>query len=189
MIHNKGQLTSGFTMIELLVTLGIFSVMTGVVLASYRTYDTNANFANASEDIVLALRQAQVYGVGQKGQGASFSTPYGAYFSNAAGKTHQIVIFADTVADNIYGSGDTVLQTITWSNNISVDVTGSGLKCDNSTGVSNLNFVFTRPFPDAKITMGNGTVCLTGGQILIKDSNTSKTATVYVSTAGQISLQ
>ena len=62
----KGQLskvncsTRGFTVIELLVTFSIYVIISTVVIANYREYSTNAVSANAPEDIVLALRQAQV---------------------------------------------------------------------------------------------------------------------------------
>lgn len=178
----------GFTLVEVLVSLGIFAVLTGVVLSNYRGYNTNALFSNASEDIVLALRQAQVYGVGSKGEGSSFTTPFGVYFEEA--NPNQIIIFADinpaTVppGDGVYtASQDIPVETIKWPNDIKIET--GGLLCD-SISVLNLSVTFTRPNPDASI-YGNGVLCATTGKISI--TNGVKNVSVEITSAGQISLQ
>lgn len=177
----------GFTLVEVLVSLGIFAVLTGVVLSNYRGYNTNALFANASEDIVLALRQAQVYGVGVKGVGSSFTTPYGVLFEEG---TSSISIFADSNSDGIYKpSDDLVIETINWPSNIKIRKNpDEGLACDGGT-TPNLWVTFRRPNPDAFIKRNAGPACALGGKITIFDSNTNKTASVVVTSAGQISLQ
>src|SRR3989344_2062495 len=111
--------SGGVTLVEVLVSIGIFTVLTGVVLSNYRGYNTNALFANASEDIVLALRQAQVYGVGvKKDVGGSFTTPYGVWF---LANTNSLIIFADNNSNGLYGSADdTIIETITWPSNIKI---------------------------------------------------------------------
>ena len=92
-------------MLELLVTIAIYIMMISIVLASYRTFNTNAIFVNASEDIILALRQAQVYGVGTKTSSVvcGFACPYGVHIdmSDANGLT----IFVDLDSDKVYTSG------------------------------------------------------------------------------------
>lgn len=187
MKHESIQ-SGGFTLVELLVSLGIFMIMTGVVLANYRGYNTNALFANASEDIVLALRQAQVYGVGVKGTGTSFTTPYGVYFTET--NPNQIIIFADTnpatvpPGDGVYTANqDILVETIKWPSDIKITI--GGLLCDSSP-VVNLSVTFTRPDPDAS-TYGNGAQCITAGKISI--TNGVKNASVEITNTGQISLQ
>lgn len=172
----------GFTLVEVLVSLGIFAVLTGVVLSNYRGYNTNALFANASEDIVLALRQAQVYGVGvRKGTGGSFTTPYGVYFETS--NPNQIKIFEDVDSSDTYSVGDSDIETIKWPSDIKIET--GGLLC-NSGSVANLAVTFTRPNPDASI-YGNGILCATTGKISI--TNGIKNASVEITSAGQISLQ
>lgn len=183
----------GFTLVELLIVLGVFTLLTGVVLSNYRTYNTNATFANASEDIVLALRQAQVYGAGVKGNiiscgGSSFNCSYGVHFSQS---TNSIVLFADVDGNRVYtGADNPPVETITWGSTISIDkLTCGGLDC--STGVANVTF--KRPNPDAYIadipvtnpaqsSPYNATI------IILKDVNTGRTATTTITRAGQISL-
>lgn len=182
----SARASRGFTLVELLVSIGLMMVMTGAVLANYRTFDTNAKFANASEDIVLAFRQAQVYGVGTKGNAGScgtsvFTCPYGVYFLSGASN---IIVFADVNGNQIYDAGDTAVETIKWENPISI----SRLLCDGvDCSPSNAGATFKRPNPDAVIKNSSGTYATLS--VILKDTNSGKTATTTITNAGQISLQ
>lgn len=179
MKHHRVQ-SEGFTMIELMVTMGLFMVMTGAVLANYRTFDTNAKFSNASEDIVLALRQAQVYGAGVKGQGGSFDVPYGVHFAPNA---DNIILFADINGDGKYTGADGLpVDTIKWQGNIKINsLTCGGLPC-----TSFLDITFKRPDIGAIINDSSAVPYL-GSVVII--TNGAKTSTTTISSAGQISLQ
>lgn len=187
----------GFTMVELLVSVGIFTLMTGVVLARYKTFGTNALFVNASEDVMLALRQAQVYGAGTKGStvvcppvtGTSFDCSYGVHFS--ANVPHGFISFVDSNDDGVYDAGEEI-ETKTWNNAISV----TGIKCglttvDCSGSVANptpMDITFKRPNPDAHINdLYNKDYKY--GWITLVDANSGKTSTITISLAGQISVQ
>lgn len=175
----------GFTLVELLVTLGIFMVLTAVVLANYRTYNTNALFSNASEDIVLALRQAQVYGVGTKVIGSSFMTPYGVHFDTAT--PSKIIIFADrgVSPDGKYvaGDDDPIIETISWGSAVSsMTLTCGVVACGG--GVASVTF--KRPNPDAIIRDSSGA---SPNEAVVAIVGVTKTSKVFISTAGQISLK
>jgi len=179
----------GFTLVELLVSMGIFTVITGVVLANYRTFNTKAFFVNASEDVVLALRQSQIYGVGVKGCGTAnpFDCSYGVYFSTNASKKNEIVIFADVNSNRIYDlATDTVVERIKWNSYISVH----SLSCDGSTCGSDAYVTFKRPSADAYIaTTANPSASIGVLVVNLIDANTGSTAVITISHAGQISLQ
>jgi prepilin-type N-terminal cleavage/methylation domain-containing protein len=187
--HIPNSVCRGFTLIELLVSIGIFTIMTGIVLANYRGYNTDALFSNASEDIVLALRQAQVYGVGVKrnvtgicGGFSEFDCSYGVYFSQGA---NSIVIFADADGDQVYtSSGDSIVETARWGNSISI----TELLCGTLPCVPSLASVtFKRPSPDAFIANSAG--FYSALSVTLQDANTGKTAIVGITDTGQISLQ
>lgn len=206
MLYNKKNrkglsknLKKGFTLVELLIVLGIFAVMSGVVLGSYRTYDSNALFANATEDVVLALRQAQVYGSGAKGgEGVcggltAFDCSYGVYFSMAAPASNGITVFADTNNNHVYNVGDAVIAgaSATWPSSISVTTLLCG-GVDCATNVASVSF--KRPNPDAYIADvalfdPNLPSPYNAIAITIADTKSGKTSTVTVTRTGQISLQ
>ena len=183
----------GFTLVELMVTIGIFTMMTGVVLSKYGTFDTNAKFANVSEDIVLALRQAQVYGVGSKaysavcGTGSVFTCPYGVYFSTTG---NSAIVFADINTDRVFSAGEDAGlagAAVNWGTSIVVD----SLLCDGGPCALGAAYVtFNRPNPDAFIAnAANQAVSYGVLSIALRDTITGKTATVTIRSSGQISLQ
>lgn len=179
----------GFTIIELLVTLAIFTALTGVVLANYRSYNNNGLLANASEDVVLAIRQAQVYGAAAKGNtvacggATSFDCPYGVYFLSGA---NNIIFFADVDKDRIYDAvGDTLVNTISWKSSISI----FSIACDGSSCASATSVTFRRPNPDAFIANTASLASSIGNLVItLKDTSTNKTTTITVTKAGQISI-
>ncbi len=191
---------SGFTMIELLVTMGIFMLLTGAVLANYKTYSTNAEFANASESIVLALRQAQVYGSSTKGNtttcgssGTTFECAYGVHILNGAS---EVVIFVDVDGDAHYSTSDSLIETITWNSLISFTSVKCGVtSCTGTPGVgAYVDITFKRPSPDAIIadsvtTISGPLTFFDKAEIVLTDTNTAKTSTITVKSAGQISVQ
>ena len=53
----------GFTLIEFIVVLVIFSIMSGTSLFNYIEYRNNIQTTNVAQDVALTIRQAQVYGI------------------------------------------------------------------------------------------------------------------------------
>lgn len=186
----------GFTIIELLITLGIFSVLTSVVLANYFTFGANSEFVNASEDVVLSLRQAQVYGAGTKESSdcgaalSSFECAYGVHF--AANTPHGFTSFVDTNNNGNYDAGEGT-EAIVWNDAISITGINCGLIASPCTGnITNgatMDVTFKRPSPDARIRDLSVVAGYSYGWITLSDGNTGKTSTIVVSLAGQISVQ
>ncbi|HBC70734.1 MAG: hypothetical protein UU05_C0030G0005 [Candidatus Curtissbacteria bacterium GW2011_GWA1_40_47] len=190
--HASGR---GFTIIELLVSISIFTVLTGVVLAKYNTYNTSAPFANASEDVVLALRQAQVYGAGGKGNpavctgGTAFECTYGVYFSTSGTLKNGITLFVDTNNDRMFTQGtDSVIERIAWNSEISV----SALSCPGPVGTcgSAVTVTFRRPDPLAFIAeVVNPANSYDSASVTLTHAISGRTANIVISKAGQISLR
>jgi prepilin-type N-terminal cleavage/methylation domain-containing protein len=177
----------GFTLVELLVVMAIMFVITSIVLQKYQGYDTNALFANASENIVLALRQAQVYGAAVKANSAicaggvtTFDCGYGVNISTVS--PGGLMLFVDTNSDGLYEGGEEI-QAITWATPVVV----SGVTCNGGAcGGGILNLTFKRPNPAAVIQDGGAT---TYSSATIVISSGVKTSTITVTKAGQISIQ
>lgn len=167
---------SGFTLVELLVVTGVFFMITSVVLARYRTYNVGAEFTNAVEGIVLALREAQVYGSGSKAGSvacgpSAFNCAFGVNFTNGG---TSYTIFADTsTINNAYDSGEAI-QTVILPSGVSL----------SSVSLNPLNIVFKRPFPDATI---NNSAANTEASITV--SQGTKSQTIRITSTGLISVQ
>jgi prepilin-type N-terminal cleavage/methylation domain-containing protein len=78
------NLEKGFTMVEMLITLGIFSMLTAVVMFQYGNFNSQTILTNMAYEVALATRQAQVYALGVRGQAGNdnFENRYGVYFDN-----------------------------------------------------------------------------------------------------------
>lgn len=80
---------SGFTLVELLVTLAIFSIITSVVLFQDNSLQGKTLVTNLAYEIALTIRQAQTYGINVKGSFAGdegvadFNVGYGVRFGIA----------------------------------------------------------------------------------------------------------
>lgn len=93
----------GFTMMELLVTISIFALVSGVMLAKYPTFSSRIVLENTAHQVALSVREAQTYGLSVKGL-ASISgvfPTYGVHFrvSGSLGEDpasqKNFVLFAD----------------------------------------------------------------------------------------------
>ncbi|MBU6370670.1 MAG: prepilin-type N-terminal cleavage/methylation domain-containing protein [Patescibacteria group bacterium] len=173
----------GFTLVELLVTISIFVVITGVVLFSQNGFNNNILLQNLAYDISLSIRQAQYYGVDvNESQSApnsqsSFS-PYGIYF-NLSSSNQSYIFFNDISGpaggpDGKYNNGQvTSCPTANYSECVKRYVVGNGNSiqgiyasqsgqcvvggapaCAQITG--GFTILFKRPNPNAIMTDDSG---------------------------------
>ena len=104
---NNLKSNTGFTLIELMVTIVIFVILTAVVLFSQSGFNNTVLLNNLAYDISLTIRQAQYYGVNVNESQSTLNpfTPYGVYFNVSSldqvnGKTVNFIFFTDTLGDN-----------------------------------------------------------------------------------------
>lgn len=173
-------------------------MMLSVVLGNYKSFGTNAKFSSANEDVVLALREAQVYGASTKGYTGvcggmtPFDCRYGVHFTSASPNNNGFILFVDVNNNRIYDGGDTVISpqanglSVVWGSNISITELscGVGIRCTNG----DVSITFKRPNVDAYIADLANSSSYDISSIQLTDSNTSAIATVTISSAGQISL-
>ncbi len=204
----KNKQNRGFTLIELMVTIVIFVILTAVVLFSQSGFNNTILLNNLAYDISLAIRQAQYYGVNSnESQLINVFSPFGVYFNiGSGGSATNFVFFADT--DNsgtFYGNlsegsvtscpaNDTECiqkYTINSGNYISgICATPPGSSVSNC-GLSNLTILFQRPNPDARIYYdSNGTRIgpCTKADITVSSANGNK-KNIIITGIGQIYVQ
>jgi len=95
----------GFTIIELLVALGVFVVVTAMVVANFRAGGRSDELRIAAETLISNLRKAQNMSLsGQLTNGSSPPGGYGVYFKLS--DTDRYIIFADLNGDLGYTAGE-----------------------------------------------------------------------------------
>lgn len=157
----KKIISKGFTVIEILVTMAIFTVISSVVLFNYSSFNDTVALSSAEQEIAIAIRQAQAYGLNVKEAGVStgqFNYAYGVYF-DPQNNSSNYYIFVDSNNNKRYdvgsgcGSGSTeCLEKLTLRNNVRISRV-----CDTTTCWNNkmLNVTFKRPNPDTVIYLFN----------------------------------
>ncbi len=102
---------AGFSMVELLVAVSIFMVVTSVLLVNYPKFSSKILLENVAYEVALSARQAQSYGLNVRvaslgGGNTSFPT-YGVHFSlnginsNDPSDSKTFVLFADLLPDTL----------------------------------------------------------------------------------------
>ena len=179
----RSTLQSGFTLVEMLVAVAIFAIISSVLLANYPEFRSRAALDNMAHQVALEFREAQVFGISVRGQAiqgqeaqTAFNS-YGVYVGSVSslpgGGLSELIVFGDKNNDKIYDSRASETLTtfrLTSGENISqvctnVNITNYrsdiGLNC-NVAGATQrtepIVVMFTRPSPSAVFYNGNGEV-------------------------------
>jgi prepilin-type N-terminal cleavage/methylation domain-containing protein len=209
---------AGFSLAELLVSLGILTVILAIILSSQSNYTNRAALTNLADEIGLSIAQAQVYGVGTKefsvGSG-EFSASYGLTFSllgGSAGSPTAYFYFADRdpdltgplLPDKVYGGNwncvpggaNECLEKVTISGGNSIQslcvvFTSGG---DDCTTPRRIDISFDRPNTEAQLIFFNSVPAtyvpanMKGARITLISAS-GLIKSVLVYKSGQISIQ
>lgn len=108
----KSFLLRGFSLIEVVVTLAIFSILAGITYTSYPNANNIMAYNLTVQDIVARIKNAQIYGASQggeyKGSGLYFQTSLSAQSASQEAKT--IIEFLDKATLDTTGS-DSILDS------------------------------------------------------------------------------
>jgi len=198
---------SGFTLVELLVTIVIFVILTGVVLVNSNSFDNSVLLNNLGYDVALTIKQAQSFGVNVKEDNSGvFSSSYGVYFNTDTGDSGSLtnfVLFSDINGDKVYFEKDVsvcptgadedleCIQKYSMRNGTritsicAVDKDSINNECVEKAALS---VIFTRPSLEAKIYGDEPNSSKNPAQyakITLSSSNNSTTS-VVVTSAGQV---
>ena len=208
-----------FTLVELMVTISIFLIITSVTIVNYSSFKSNVSLQNLTDDIALSIRKAQSFAIGARAVDQDFNKSYGIHFSadeNTNGvdgsKNKSFLIFSVPKADITAGYTDKDICTVTLNCIELFKITSTDkIKEISIVGGSNngndknesIDIIFTRPDPRARFCytkssgVGYGTVNCDSGissaSIVISNGKTGdgeeKTKTITVQNTGQISIQ
>lgn len=144
-----------FSLVELVVVIGIFSAISLVVLANHSRFNSSVLLGSLAYKIALSVREAQVYGLSVQGQSSNFQVGYGVHF--AGGTTY--ILFSDLNGNKKYDDEPTdkiiKMYTLTQGHTVSdfcgIKIDGSR-QCAAAGVITYLDVAFFRPNPDALMT-------------------------------------
>lgn len=192
---------TGFTIIELIVSIAIISLILTVVLFNSRDLSGNLALSGVSQEISLLIRQAQAYGVSVKESSAGlsqFNYGYGVFFDTSY--PDRVIVYNDTNSDGLYSggvncnAGSECVEIMTLKNNITISQlcsnSGGTIRCS---AIRQLYINFIRPNPEPIIKAINpGGVEVYGGSFdgrIVLTNPYNKIKTIIVDTIGKISVQ
>lgn len=177
----------GFTVIEMIVSIGIIVVMTGLFLANYRTANQAAGLNAAAQKLASDIRLVQSYALGSKKDSTIIPAGgWGVYMQKNPPNDTKYVIFADnglSAGSSVpydYDGSDSVVQTVSipGDGNISI-FSFSGF----STGGNSQSVVFLPP--SSKVYF-SGDLAVGAVEIVLKDKRNNATKTVSINHFGLV---
>lgn len=199
-LRKHGSSKRGFTLVELMVTVGIFVFMTALILARYNSYNSGTLLTNLAYDVALSIRQAQTYGLSVlKNESSGYNSAYGVHFDIY--DPTKFIIFSDgdqiNAPNGRYdGAGDVVVVIYNLKRGAMITNVCIGSSNDCVGGSMDiLDISFKRPNPDSIIiggyyNAGNPEYFppFRYAEITVSDSSNSSSRVIRVNDIGQISV-
>lgn len=188
----EGSPRRGFTLIELMVTMAIFVIMTALIMARYNSFYSGTIFTNIAYDIALTIRQAQTYGISVKvgdRNPSTFGSAYGVAFQLGTGNKN-FILYRD-IDGRGYTNDMTDPPESTYSIKqgayISYMCVGTSAVACTSTG--KLSIIFLRPNPEPQICGVDTSDCgYKYAEITITAGDEVTKKKVIVNPVGQVSI-
>jgi len=164
-------MSKSFTLVELLVAVGIIILLTALVLPDYRAGERQFALQRSASKLAQDLRRAQEMAMSAKEPPTAPDTFKGAYGINFQTNSSNYILFADLDNDQIYDSGEEI-ETLPLEKKV---------KISNLSPASPLTISFTPPDPTVNINPSDSLVTITltnNGQTKIIKVN--KVGLIYV---------
>ena len=201
----------GFTIIELMIVIFIFLVISSLVIFNYRSFNSSVSVQNLAQEIGLSIRKAQVYSTSTKSADSVFPS-YGVHFSltgtdDILGHERAFVIFADlpnalltgiyeqnnSKCDKVLGGAtpDECVDVIRINTKDRISLLCAENNCYDVKDNPSLDIVFTRPYPEAGFCFRvNAGSCTNVSNVTIRvESINGISKDVLVWSTGQIDIK
>lgn len=185
-------LAKGFTLIELMVTVGIFVMMTALVLSKYNAFYSGTVFTNMAYDVALTIRQAQSYGVSVKADTASnsFNSRYGVRFDSPT--KFELVSYDPNKGGSLQNPNIESYYSLKQGakfKNIYFKADHSGVSISNLSSTLYGSVVFQRPNPEPVVCYNLDCASYSYFEIVMQSGDGSTNHTIIVNSVGQISVK
>ncbi len=174
----------GFSMIELIVTISVITLVTGIFIANYKSNNRRTDLIMTAQKLVADVRLAQNYSLGLARYGGSTSTNvplggWGIHFDLNSYGDNKYVIFADDDGDGLYdvGEADPALGA-------RISVLSADIRIKEMSIGSLADVIFLPPDPVTTIT--NSVSTFDDLLIVLEDINSGAIKTVKVNFLGLV---
>lgn len=165
----------GFSLVELLVVIGVITLMTALIVPNYRFGDKSLALARTSSKLAQDLRRVQNLAISAQKFSGAVPAGYGVYFNLS--QPAQYILFADLDANKIYSGASEKVETIAMEKQMRI----SSL---SPVSGSSLNIVFNPPDPSVFVTPDAATA-----RITIEAIGTTQQKAIQVNKVGLISVE
>lgn len=185
----------GFTMVELVVTMTIVVLVTGIVMINYSSFNSSVLLSSQAYLTAFDIREAQSLAVSVRGQSSEYREEYGLYFNMA--NPHEYVLFQDDNNNGEhspvrYNEGEEIgspylLDARFEILNICVTTNLSRTCYADDNAMNDVAISFKRPDFDA-VFYSEGISGIESAEVEIGNDNSPVTKTVTVYGTGQITI-
>lgn len=151
------QTCAGFSLVEMLVTVSIFLIITTVVIMNQNKFSSDIALSNVTYEVALKIRQMQTYGILVRESDSDFSGAYGVHFYKNDGEikfrafadnpdSGNQLAYDDDVIDELLG-----IYSLAEGNEIIEVCTVQCLTLEDD-DIEHVDIVFKRPEPSAIIS-------------------------------------
>lgn len=192
----KTNLKAGFSLLEMVMVLAIFGIITSIVAFNYGKFNNQITLTNLSYEIAMQIREAQALGFGVRGNNNNFEGSFGVNFVKGL---NTFTTFVDSVplvgtANGICSDCTTCVsgsiecqKIISLPRQMTVwDIRTGATESTVNTTTGLLNISFKRPNPDAIIKDSAG-IDKNIAQIIIK-SQDNQYRKITVKKSGYVSV-
>lgn len=143
----KNHSEAGFSLVELMVTVGIIVLVTGIIMTKYSSFNGVVLLKSQAYELALDIREAQVLGVNAGGNDTDSRGAFGIYLDK---NTSTYLLFQDVSGATEFKYDESATESVgeayTIDKRFQITDICAGINCFNEASVS-----FKRPDFDAKI--------------------------------------
>lgn len=174
MAHTSTIRQSGFTLTELMVAIGVFSILAAIAIPTFLNLRPNYQLRSAARDLLSSFQLAKLTAI-KSGHNCTitFNQPVGS-------ETYNYVVFKDEDNDLECDAGEEIVKRVKWTDYTYVSLTGNTLTT-NDDGLPAVAFRSNGIPVNNANGFGAGTVSL--------QNTNNKTTSVVLSAAGNIKIQ
>jgi Tfp pilus assembly protein FimT len=190
--QNQRQFSGGFGLVELMVSIGIITLVISIVIVRNDAYNASILLKSEAFEVALQIRETQMLAVSAIGQGVEFRNQHGLAFTTGR-NYYETFTFKDTNGNNIIDTSEKTSHRVNLGPRFQIDqirlISGS------VTTPTPLSILFERPNFDAKFYSGSSfnssaeKVEIDVRRVGTTGDGLGKVRTVEVLRTGQVSVQ